>query len=141
MKTQVINMILALGTVSGFGTSLHAQSYDLKANIPFAFHVNNKVFEPGKYNVESKGMSIPSLRNNATGQSVFIVGANPVLDGKGESKLVFHCYSGTTCFLAEIWPGSKRGTTVPKSKTEKELASSDHAREMATLVIDLRRGD
>jgi hypothetical protein len=141
MKSHVMTMILALGTVSLSGTALHAQGYELAANVPFAFQVANQTFEPGKYIVRRAFEGAASLRTVANGHSIFIAGAYPALTGKAPGKLVFHCYGGDKCFLAEIWPGSGAGSEVPKSRVEKGLINSDPSREMATIAVDLRRAD
>jgi len=143
MKTNMMmNMVLALGTVSVSGSALHAQSYELKANIPFAFQVNNTTYAAGKYEVKLGSEFTPSLGSQATGHKDFIAGASPILSGPPASKLVFHCYDGnSTCFLAEIWPSSSHGTAVPTSKAEKELKSSQRTHQMASIAVDLRRAD
>jgi hypothetical protein len=141
MKTQQVKMFLALGAVSTIGIGLHAQTYELKANIPFAFQVNNQAFAPGKYEVRRGNEAVPSLMPVATGHRSFVIGANPSLSGKADPRLVFHCYGGDKCFLAEIWPTSGAGCSVPKSKAEKELINGDAPREMATIAIDLHRAD
>jgi hypothetical protein len=140
MKTNVMRMFLAISTVSVFGGALHAQSFNMKADVPFAFRVNDKTFEPGTYNVRRDTTAFPFLRNETSGESIFI--ANRPTDGVSHSpKLVFHCYSGKQCFLAEIWSGAGAGNAVPKSKAEKNLLSDERAREMATVAINLRLAD
>jgi hypothetical protein len=56
-------------------------------------------------------------------------------------KLVFHCYAGKTCFLAEIRPPHEDGSHVSMSKAEKEIAEADQPAEVATISIDVRHAD
>jgi len=84
---------------------------------------------------------VPFLRNATTGQSVFIAGADHSLTQAANPKLVFHCYAGKTCFLAEIRPPHKDGSHVSMSKAEKEIAKADQPAEVATISIDVRHAD
>jgi len=120
MKTNVMKILLAISTVTVFGSALDAQSYSMKADIPFAFQVSNATLDPGTYTVSRGNTALPLLRNEVTRNSVFI--ANGATIGTAHTaKLVFHCYSGKQCFLAEIWPGAA-GSSVPTSKAERNLS-------------------
>jgi hypothetical protein len=139
MKTNVIRMFLALGAACVCGSVLNAQTYDLSAKVPFAFQVAGKSLTPGKYLVGDYGnMGVLVMRNAATGESVFISGALHTMDAVRPGRLVFHCYGTDTCFLAQVWPTSGRGTNVPLTKAEKEIIKSDGSREMAAISINLR---
>ena len=142
MKNNTIRMFLALGAAFVCGSALDAQSNDLSAKVPFAFQVGGKDFAAGRYVVREHGyLGIPSVQNAVTGQTVFVAGANHALTQVGPPRLVFHCYAGSTCFLAEIRPASGPGSNVAMTKAEKEIANSDQPREMATISVDLRRAD
>ena len=141
MNTNFMKMFLAVSTVSLFGTALHAQSYVLTADIPFAFQVANKTYEPGKYQVRQGSEAFPTLYDKVSGTRVFIAGASATLGTTRQPKLVFHCYNGDKCFLAEIWPTTGNASSVPKTRAEKDLLSGDRPREMATIAIDLRHAD
>ena len=142
MNNNAIRMFLALGAACVCGSALNAQSYGLSAKIPFEFRAAGKDFAAGKYVVHEHGNStVPSLQSNTTGVSVFIAGADRSLTPAGRPRLVFHCYAGYTCFLAEIHPVNGAGIHVAMTKGEKEIANGDHPREMATISVDLRHAD
>ena len=142
MKSNVIRMFLALGAACVGGSALDAQTYTLSAKIPFTFQVADKVFPAGKYQLAESGYrAIPQLMEQATGHSIFIGGASHSLTATHSPKLVFHCYGPDSCFLAEIWPMTGLGSTVPKTKAEKEILKGDRSREMATIIVDLHRAD
>jgi len=142
MKNNAIGMFVALGAACLSGSALDAQSSDLSAKVPFAFQVAGKDFAAGRYVVREHGyFGIPSVENAVTGQSVFVAGADHSLTQAGPARLVFHCYAGSTCFLAEIRPASGPGSNVSMTKAEKEIAKSDQPHEMATISVDLRRAD
>jgi hypothetical protein len=142
MKSNVIGMFLAVGAACVSGSALSAQTNDVSAKVPFAFQVAGKAFPAGKYLVTERGfLGIPFVQNSTTGESVFVAGASHSLTRVGPARLVFHCYVGETCFLAEIRPPAGSGSTIAMTKAEKELRSGDKAREMATIAIDLRPAD
>ena len=141
MKTQMVRMLLALGTVSLFGGALHAQTYDLVANVPFKFQVSNQTLDAGKYLVQQNQEGVATLRSMANGHATFIVGAYARLGKATTSKLVFHCYNGRDCFLTELWPDRGNGSGVPMSKAEKAIVRGEQAKEMATIAIEVRRAD
>jgi hypothetical protein len=141
MKTNVMRMFLAIAAVATCGGSVYAQSYDLNVRVPFAFQVADNTFEAGKYVVRSENAGIPSVSNQAKGGKVFIAGTYPSLSGYSAPKLVFHCYSGNRCFLAQIWRGVGYGIEVPKSKAEKALANGESPAKMATIAVDMQRAD
>ena len=142
MKNNAIGMFLALGAACVCGSALDAQSNELSAKVPFAFQVAGKDFAAGRYVVRDHGyLGIPSVQNAATGELVFVAGADHALTQAGAPRLVFHCYAGNTCYLAEIRPASGSGSHVAMTKAEKEIANSNRHREMATISVDLRRAD
>jgi hypothetical protein len=142
MKNHAIGMLLAMGAALVGGTALEAQSNELSAKVPFAFQLAGKDFAAGRYVVREHGyLMLPSVQNVATGQHVFVSGADHVLSPVGPPRLVFHCYAGSTCFLAEIRMPSGPGTQVAMSRAEKEIVKSERPREMATISVDLRHAD
>ena len=58
------------------------------------------------------------------------------LDGKASEKggrVIFDCYSDE-CFLSQVWiVGQGVGRTVPKSKRQIELASTDGGQQFSLL--------
>jgi hypothetical protein len=144
MKNNAIRMFLAISAAYVGASALDAQTNSglLTAKVPFAFQVRGENFTAGKYLVRSNGaMSIPSIHNTATGQGVFVAGAANVLTQAGGPRLVFHCYAGKTCFLAEIRPSSGPGSLVSMSKEEKAIAKGEANREVASIAVALQSGE
>jgi hypothetical protein len=139
MKNNVMRIFLVLGAAAICGTALDAQSRDLlSAKIPFAFEAGGQHFAPGKYVVREHGYSgVPAIQSAKTGQTVFVTGAVHTLAQVSPPKLVFHCYAGATCFLAQIRPSNGTGSTVSMTKAEKEIANGERPREMATIAVEL----
>jgi hypothetical protein len=142
MKNNAIRMFLALGAACVFGSALEAQSIDLKAKVPFAFHVIGKDFAAGKYALYTNGpLGVPTIQNVTTRESVFVIGADHSLSAGGDPRLVFHCYAGNNCFLSEIRLGRTVGSRVGISKAEKEILKGEGPHEMATISVGLRQAD
>jgi hypothetical protein len=103
MKLQLTTIVLTAGLSVLLGSStLSAQDQKATANIPFAYHVGEQTFSPGKYTV-AKG-SLPgvfALRETGAGHDSFI----PVLPHDTGDKeawnLTFSCY-GNDCSLSQI---------------------------------------
>jgi hypothetical protein len=103
MKRHLNNIVLTAGLSVLLGSStLSAQDQKAVANIPFAYHVGQQTFSPGKYTV-AKG-SLPgvfALRETASGHDIFI----PVLPHNTGDKdawnLTFSCYA-SDCSLSQI---------------------------------------
>ena len=123
MRAQWMKLFLAAGAVWVSGVAVQAQTYEMVANVPFAFQAANNDFAPGKYMLSRKGLGTESLRS-PNGHSTYIAG-NSHLDAKGklQPRLVFRCY-GDKRFLAEIWDTTGSGTKVAPSRREREIIAS-----------------
>src|SRR5580704_7032367 len=122
MKTNVVRMVLALGTACTAGSVLDAQTAQMSAKVPFAFQVSDQALPAGKYLLGDYGATgVLFMKNAVTGSAVFIGGAPHTIDAVRPGRLVFHCYGANGCFLAEVWPFTGRGGNVPKTKVEKEI--------------------
>ena len=90
-----------------------ASAQTLKAEIPFAFHVGNRIMEPGIYRVDNLAQSGPPVfrLQEARTHRVVVRIAQAVADPEktwtvtGGPKLAFACGDGR-CDLAEVWAGS-----------------------------------
>ena len=75
MKRYTMNMTLAVAALTLAAGTVSAQT--MKAEIPFAFHVGNKVMQPGEYHVSRlsgyTGTSVWKLSNVDAKQSVLMV--------------------------------------------------------------------
>jgi hypothetical protein len=135
MKQLCMKLFLVWGSVLLGGTALQAQTYSMKADVPFAFHVKNVELAAGKYLITRNGSLPLDLIENSRGvkATIMAVGA---LDNKGTPRLVFHRY-GDEFFLAEIWNTAGSGYKVPLSKREREARERPEGKDVATITVDV----
>jgi hypothetical protein len=103
-------------------TSLHAQSGDMRATIPFDFHAGNRLVPAGDYVIHGQG-AVVFLRKADSGTSVssFMTSGTIGRDRSRLARLDFQRY-GTHYFLTTIWdPFSQDGRHVHQTAREKEL--------------------
>ena len=142
MKNNAIGMVLVLGAASVCALDAQSVNSPFSAKVPFTFQVGSQAFAAGKYVVGQHGyLGVPTIQNAVTGQTLFVAGANHALTRSGPPRLVFHCYAGKTCFLAEIQPPAGSGSVIAMTKAEKALANGDRTGEMATISVDIRKAD
>jgi hypothetical protein len=137
MKRQLANLILAVSSVCIYGSvvagsALHAQSYEMVAKVPFAFHLDKTDFPAGTYIVERSGTAAFQVIENRNGHKAAIPGGT-YLENKGTPRLVFRCY-GNERFLAEVWNTTGTGSRVPVTKRERDVIERSGP-EVATLTI------
>ncbi len=136
MKQFLTNMILAFGSAFACAAGLHAQSYTIVANVPFAFEAGGTMHEAGRYMVE-RPPSTPALMLRNTRQARrTVIGLAPSAPdySKGPARLSFHRY-GNQSFLAEVWNVEHTGTKIYPSAQEKEIGRSAQGAEMAVVTI------
>jgi hypothetical protein len=104
MKLQLKSIFLTAGLSALLGSStLSAQSQKAVANIPFAYHVGEQTFSPGKYTIgQTHTPGIFALQQNETGHSIFMPVINEGTGKKDAWKLTFSCYAGQ-CSLSQVW--------------------------------------
>jgi hypothetical protein len=128
-------ILVAAGVVAVFTTNARAQNIRMRADIPFGFHVQDKVFEAGSYWIQVhrqamaggffKRLEIGSASPKSDVVEQFNLAAgigyrpeNAVPNG----KLVFDNLGGVYA-LRTIWlTHEAEGSIVPMTKTERELA-------------------
>ncbi len=125
MKKQALSLIgvLSLLLVAG---SAFAQS-TVQSSVPFNFTVGDMTLPAGDYTISPVGISGTVLIKGAEKNAVKLATLNNVqaLNRAERTKLVFHCYGRSHCFLYEVWvAGQSRGRQLPKSPAEKELTAS-----------------
>jgi hypothetical protein len=129
MKNEICKALVTLGLAGTLGgVVLTAQDGPREiGNVPFAFQVGDKTLPPGKYAATELNLKgLVQLTNEATRQSILIGAFVPKDGNPGQSKLMFHCYSGR-CFLSEIWyPQESSGHGLKASRLEKEMAANSH---------------
>jgi hypothetical protein len=104
MKLQLKTIFLTAGLSALLGSStLSAQSQKAVASIPFAYHVGEQTFTPGKYTIgQTQSPGVFVLRQNETGHSIFMPVINEGTNEKDAWKLTFSCYAGE-CSLSQVW--------------------------------------
>lgn len=108
-----------------------------RANVPFAFSVEQMPMEAGQYTILVTDRVI-QIRNDSTNKSV-IMFSHPLESSKPQnSRLVFHKY-GDRYFLAEAWTATGQagasGIELPASKAEREARAAYKDAGTASEVI------
>jgi hypothetical protein len=103
MKLQLKTIFLTAGLSALLGSSiLSAQSQKAVANIPFAYHVGEQTFSPGKYTIgQTQTPGIFLLQQNQTGHGIFMPVTNEGTREKEAWQLTFSCYAGQ-CSLSQV---------------------------------------
>jgi hypothetical protein len=107
MKRHLNNIILTAGLSVLLGSStLSAQSRKAVASIPFAYHVGQQTFSPGKYTIakSSSSQGVFALRKTETGHDIFMSVTQHSTGDKDAWNLTFSCYAGD-CSLSQIRMG------------------------------------
>ena len=116
MKRLTNSMATAAAVLMVTAGVASAQQSLLKAEVPFAFSVGNKVMEPGTIwlgLVDSRTGSGPITVNNSATQRTYVVLPKSESDAprrwieRGQAKLTFDCTSGA-CILIRAWTGTGR---------------------------------
>jgi hypothetical protein len=133
---RLITAAVCAAITAGF---LPAQEQSVRANVPFEFHVCNRLLPAGNYAVDKKDAAI-LLREPNTGRAICFVLSHGVT-GKGgyggsERKMVFD-HVGTEYFLRSVYDGtSATGQELPVSSGEKELLAKGARTEHAILALN-----
>jgi hypothetical protein len=103
MKLQLKTIFLTAGLSALLGSSiLSAQSQKAVASIPFAYHVGEQTFSPGKYTIgQTQTPGIFLLQQNQTGHAIFMPVTNEGTREKEAWQLTFSCYAGQ-CSLSQV---------------------------------------
>jgi len=111
--------LLALAMVP----ATQAQSFMLRANIPFDFLVGETRLPAGDYHVKSTNQGTMLIQStNARSSATALTSAASAGKISDVGKLVFNQY-GDQYFLSKIWvPSSDTGRELPKSRLEREVA-------------------
>jgi hypothetical protein len=148
MRNRMCVSALALGIlVSLASLPAAAKSVDgMRAQVPFDFHVGERLVRAGAYTVKSLTddelvLRISAGKEIATTATIFGNGRGR---GEGRPRLVFHKY-GDQYFLAAIWGSDSTGRTLSESKRERNLRKElrtarggGAAAEMVLVTIDAR---
>lgn len=135
----------ALCLASVMAMPIEAQSFSLRANIPFAFMVEGKSMPAGEYMVERQTADAPGgpliFKNEVSGDGSF---ALPILIGGGftithnQPELIFRHY-GDRYFLDQVWDGySPTGFEIRPSLDERRAAKEKAAIQPENVVVATR---
>lgn len=132
-------LIFAAGLFAATLTaSLHAQTMNLQASIPFDFQIGSTVLPSGEYTIRHSGgvLFIKQTGGAHKGGAFLTVGEDRPAGSSAAGTLQFNRY-GDTYFLSKVWPaGSKEAQVAPKTAREKELAS--HLGQPGTTTVALQ---
>lgn len=141
MKNLATKLFLTFAAVCVWGSALNAQSYQITANIPFAFHAGKTSLPAGRYVAQKPFETQVQSLVGPNGRSIAVAIGNPWTDSKKqEPRLVFHRY-GHEDFLAEIWNGEGTGTRLQPSKAERqeqETEAANRPEEVTVIMASLR---
>ena len=132
-------LILAAGLFAATLTaSLHAQTMNLQATIPFEFRIGNTAFPSGEYSVRNSGgvLSVQQTAGSHKAGMFLTVGEDHPETSTAPGTLQFSRY-GDMYYLSKVWtPESKEARALPKTAREKELAS--HIGQPGTSTVALQ---
>lgn len=113
--------------------ALSASAADLKATIPFDFHLGNAVLPAGDYSIQYSAALPVLIFRNSLGKPAAMASTRPPEKQRkdGASVLMFH-QIGNEYFLNALWTPTAPdgGLSIPTSTREKEA----YARAQGTVV-------
>jgi hypothetical protein len=116
-----------------------AKSVDgMKAQVPFDFHVGDRLVRAGSYEIKSLTADELVLRISS-GKEIATTTTNSSRDkgnGEGRPRLVFHKY-GDQYFLTAVWGADSNGRTISESKRERNLRKELRAARGATTEMEI----
>lgn len=112
-----LSHVFAAGALAALAiTASPAQAADLRAEIPFTFHVGERALPAGTYHI-STSQSMLSLRSVDGG--VFVMTSRLESNAWHVPTLVFE-RTGGTYVLQQAWTGGSNGRAVPGSGREED---------------------
>jgi hypothetical protein len=118
--------------------AVHAQSYGLRARIPFAFTAGTTTLPSGTYTIQRADFSQGILMIRTLNKGVMVISQKGYGAGSREkSRFVFRRY-GRQYFLREVWFNEAGGFALPETRQEREAASeaTKSASLQTTVTID-----
>jgi hypothetical protein len=116
-----------------------AKSVDgMRAQVPFDFHVGDRLVRAGAYTVRSVSDDEQTLRisGDRDGAATTTNSGRERGDGEGRARLVFHKY-GDQYFLTAVWGSDSTGRTLSESKRERNLRKELRAARGAAVEAEL----
>jgi hypothetical protein len=135
MKRTLMQLFLAFGAVCSNGLLLHAESYQMTAQVPFAFHAGNAVFPAGTTAVKHSGSNAYQYLQSPDRGSIIIPADNQTVSKKGPC-LVFNRY-GSEYFLSEVWTESGGLTKLSATTEERNIRERTSAGDVAKISVNI----
>jgi hypothetical protein len=123
--TTHVRTVAATLTLSLVVTALavHAQSYGLRARIPFAFTAGTTAFPSGTYTIQRADFAPSVLMIRTLNKGAMVLSQRGHGSGVRERpRFVFRRYGGRY-FLREVWFTEAGGYALPETRQEREAAS------------------
>jgi hypothetical protein len=115
--------------------SLHAQTMNMRATIPFPFHVGDAVLPAGSYAVSHSNDVLIIRAQTGKPAVLMVTSAAARFQPSASSMLNFNRY-GENYFLASVWEkGVRNGCEIRKSRAEKEIAGGTSLRESVGIAL------
>ena len=137
MKRKMFLSLTALVLALAVNVALAQSSSMTKANVPFAFSIEQNSMEAGQYSVTVTDHLL-RIRNDSTNKSVTLMAQSEESAKPQATRLVFHKY-GNSYYLAEVWRATGQagasGIELPASKAEQETSAAYKDAGGATEVI------
>ena len=105
----------------------------LKADVPFAFRVGDKVLNAGTYILQNVEQGLTLIRSEDGNGGAFTITVALEARQTVEPRLIFHRF-GNSYFLSQIWTGSTGGE-VPMSRTERWINAEGPAPGIVVLAL------
>lgn len=143
MKLNISRTMLLASAALVFGSAAYAQEINVRARVPFAFAVGDKVYPAGEYAVQTaKANTYFLLIKNQDRTTQGLTPSHPCISSKpaspaNQAKLVFH-RMGNTYFLFRVWVGgSTVGREFPRSHRETEMAMNSSKTDTVIVAANL----
>jgi hypothetical protein len=143
MKLHISRTMLLAAAALVFGQAAYAQEISVRAHIPFAFVVGDKVYPVGEYAVQTAKDNTYSLSiKNEDKTAQGLTPSHPCISSKpvnpaNQAKLVFHRI-GNTYFLFRVWVGgSTVGREFPRSHRETQMAMNGSKTETVVVAANI----
>ncbi|MDR3748061.1 MAG: hypothetical protein P4M04_07910 [Acidobacteriota bacterium] len=141
MKRNIYGALAILGVALMVSVPLVQAQSRVKADVPFAFSLQDKSMPAGNYEVIALSDRVLEVWNLDSQHGQLLIKQIATQSSKAQNaKLVFHKY-GDQYFLSEIWDGrSDTGTGIAESSREKEVKMAANAAPNApeTVVVAMK---
>jgi hypothetical protein len=143
MKLRISRTVLLATATLVFGSAAYAQEINVRARLPFAFVVGDKVYPAGEYVLQTAtaNTNFLSIKNaDKTTQGLipsYLCASTKPASPANQAKLVFH-HMGNTYFLFRLWVGgSAVGREFPRSHLETQMAMNESKTETVVVAANL----